>query len=148
MSPLSIAGFATVDLKKDEKAILEISKEKNLPIKFFTSEELSAINTPNPSDIVLDEIGTPSVAEAACILAAGQGSKLLKEKKIYKSTDSSKSTFGAVTIAVSESINQYSPLTGEIHVVGSGPGDISYLTNDARKALSKCSIWILSLIHI
>ena len=136
LSPLSIAGFATVDLKKDEQAILDISKEKNFPIKFFTSEELSAINTPNPSNIVLNEIGTPSVAEAACILAAGQGSKLLKEKKIYKSTDSSKSTFGAVTIAVSESINQYSPLTGEIHVVGSGPGDISYLTNDARKALS------------
>ncbi|MDC3203525.1 precorrin-3B C(17)-methyltransferase [Prochlorococcus sp. AH-716-B04] len=142
LSPLSIAGFATVDLKNDEKAILEISKEKNLPIKFFTSEELSAINTPNPSNIVLNEIGTPSVAEAACILAAGQGSKLLKEKKIYKSTDSSKSTFGAVTIAVSESKNQYSPLTGEIHIIGSGPGDISYLTNDARKALSKCSIWI------
>ena len=142
LSPLSIAGFATVDLKKDEKAILEISKEKNLPIKFFTSEELSAINTPNPSNVVLNEIGTPSVAEAACILAAGKGSKLLKEKKIFKSIDSSKSTFGAVTIAVSESKNQYSPLTGEIHVVGSGPGDISYLTYDARKALSKCSIWI------
>ena len=61
-------------------------------------------------------------------LAAGQGSKLLKEKKIFKSVDSSKSTFGAVTIAASESKNQYSPLTGEIHVVGSGPGDISYLT--------------------
>ena len=142
LSPLSIAGFATVDLKKDEKAILEISKEKNLPIKFFTSEELSSINTPNPSNVVLNEIGTPSVAEAACMIAAGQGSKLLKEKKIFKSIDSSKNTFGAVTIAVSESKNQYSPLTGEIHVVGSGPGDISYLTNDARKALSKCSIWI------
>ncbi len=142
LSPLSIAGFATVDLKKDEKAILEISKEKNLPIKFFTSEELSSINTPNPSNVVLNEIGTPSVAEAACMIAAGQGSKLLKEKKIFKSIDSSKSTSGAVTIAVSESKNQYSPLTGEIHVVGSGPGDISYLTNDARKALSKCSIWI------
>ncbi len=142
LSPLSIAGFATIDLKKDEKAILEISKEKNLPIKFFTSEELSSINTPNPSNVVLNEIGTPSVAEAACMIAAGQGSKLLKEKKVFKSIDSSKSTFGAVTIAVSESKNQYSPLTGEIHVIGSGPGDISYLTNDARKALSKCSIWI------
>jgi cobalt-precorrin 5A hydrolase/precorrin-3B C17-methyltransferase len=54
------------------------------------------------------------------MIAAGQGSKLLKEKKIFKSIDSSKSTFGAVTIAVSESKNQYSPLTGEIHVVGSG----------------------------
>lgn len=142
LSPLSIAGFATVDLKKDEKAFLEISKEKNLPIKFFTSLELSKINTPNPSNVVLNEIGTPSVAEAACIMAAGEGSKLLKEKKIFKSKESSKIKSGAVTIAIAESKNQYSPLTGEIHVIGSGPGDISYLTNDARKALSKCSIWI------
>ena len=142
LSPLSIAGFATVDLKKDEKAFLEISKEKNLPIKFFTSVELSKINTPNPSNVVLNEIGTPSVAEAACIMAAGEGSKLLKEKKIFKRTDSSKIVFGAVTIAIAQSKNQYSPFNGEIHVVGSGPGDISYLTNDARKALSKCSIWI------
>ncbi len=142
LSPLSIAGFASIDLKKDEKAILKISKENNWPIKFFTSTELSKINTPNPSNIVLNEIGTPSVAEAACIMAAGEGAKLLKEKKIFKSLNSSKSTSGAVTIAVAQSKNQYSPSTGEIHVIGSGPGDISYLTNDARKALSKCSIWI------
>ena len=142
LSPLSIAGFATIDLKKDEQAIINISNENNWPVKFFTSEELSKINTPNPSNIVLTEIGTPSVAEAACILAAGEGSKLLKEKRIFKSLDSLKTRSGAVTIAVAESKNQYSPSTGEIHVIGSGPGDISYLTNDARKALSKCSIWI------
>jgi len=142
LSPLSIAGFASIDLKKDEQAILKMSKRKNLPIKFFTSLELAKINTPNPSNVVLNEIGTPSVAEAACILAAGEGAKLLQEKKIFKSIDSSRSTFGAVTIAAAQSKNQYSPLTGEIHIVGSGPGDISYLTNDARKALSKCSIWI------
>ena len=142
LSPLSIAGFATVDLKKDEQAILEISKEKNLPIKFYTSEELSKIKVPNPSNTVLNEIGTASVAEAACILAAGVGSNLLKGKKIFKSIDSSKSISGAVTIAIAQSKKQYSPFTGEIHIIGSGPGDISYLTNDARKALSKCSIWI------
>ncbi len=142
LSPLSIAGFASVDLKKNEQSILKISKENNWPIKFFTPEELSTINVPNPSNIVLNEIGTPSVAEAACILAAGEGSKLLKEKKIFKSIDTLKTGPGAVTIAVAESKNQYSPSTGEVHVIGSGPGDISYLTNDARKALSKCSIWI------
>ncbi len=142
LSPLSIAGLASVDLKKDEQGIIKISKENNWPVKFFTTEELSKINTPNPSSIVLKEIGTPSVAEAACILAAGKGSKLLKEKKIFKSVNSSKSTNGALTIAVAQSKNQYSPFKGEIHIVGSGPGDISYLTNDARKALSKCSIWI------
>ena len=142
LSSLSIAGFATVDLKKDEKAILEISKENNLPVRFFKPDELSKIKIPNPSKIVLNEIGTPSVAEAACLLAAGKNSKLLKEKKVFKNPNSNKKLSGAVTIAVALSQNQYSPSLGEIHIVGSGPGDISYLTNDARKALSKCSVWI------
>ena len=36
LSQQSIAGFATIDIKKDEKGILELAKEKNLPIKFFS----------------------------------------------------------------------------------------------------------------
>jgi len=67
----SIAGLATVDIKKDEKGILEIAREKNLPIKFFSKEDLSKIIVPNPSNVVQKEIGTPSVAEASCLLAAG-----------------------------------------------------------------------------
>ena len=142
LSRLSIAGIATVDLKKNEKAINEIAKENKFPIKFFTKEDLCRIDVPNPSNIVLDEIGAPSVAEAACILAAGKDSKLLREKNIFKSMDSSKNITGAVTIAVAESKSQYFPTNGEIHVIGSGPGDISFLTNNARQALSKCSVWI------
>ena len=141
-SELSIAGFASVNLKKDEQAILEITKETDLPIRFFSAEELSKINVPNPSNQVLSEIGTPSVAEAACLLAAGEGSKLLKEKKIFKTTDFSSSDYGAVTIAIAEAKHQYFPANGEIHIIGSGPGDISLLTNNARKALAKCSVWI------
>jgi len=70
LSQQSIAGFATIDIKKDEKGILELSKEKNLPIKFFSKEDLSKIIVPNPSNVVQKEIGTPSVAEASCLLAA------------------------------------------------------------------------------
>ena len=142
ISRLSIAGFATIDLKKNEKAIIEIAEENQYPIKFFSKEDLSKINVPNPSSVVSNEIGTPSVAEAACILAAGEDSKLLKEKNIFKSMDSSKNITGAVTIALAESKNQYFPSNGEIHIIGSGPGDVSFLTQDARKALAKCSVWI------
>ena len=136
LSQQSIAGFATIDIKKDEKGILELSEEKNLPIKFFSKEDLSKIIVPNPSNVVQKEIGTPSVAEASCLLAAGEESKLLKEKRIFKNQS------GAVTIAVAESKNQYNPTHGEIHIIGSGPGDISFLTNNARKALSRCTVWI------
>ncbi len=138
----SIAGFATIDIKKDEKGILELAEENNLPIKFFNKEDLSKIIVPNPSTVVQKEIGTPSVAEASCLLAAGKDSKLIKEKKIFKNKKSQKITSGAVTIAVAESKNQYRPNNGEIHIIGSGPGDISFLTNNSRKALSRCTVWI------
>ncbi len=136
LSQQSIAGFATIDIKKDEKGILELSEEKNLPIKFFSKEDLSTIIVPNPSNVVQKEIGTPSVAEASCLLAAGEESKLLEEKRIFKNQS------GAVTIAVAESKNQYNPTHGEIHIIGSGPGDISFLTSNAKKALSRCTVWI------
>ncbi len=136
ISQQSIAGFATIDIKKDEKGILELAEEKNLPINFFSKEDLSTIIVPNPSNVVQKEIGTPSVAEASCLLAAGEESKLLEEKRIFKNQS------GAVTLAVAESKNQYNPTHGEIHIIGSGPGDISFLTNDARKALSRCTVWI------
>ena len=136
LSQKSIAGFATIDIKNNEKGILELVKEKNLPIKFFSKKDLSKIIVPNPSNIVKKEIGIHSVAEASCLLAAGEESKLLKEKKIFKNQS------GAVTIAIAESKNQYNPTHGEIHIIGSGPGDISFLTSNTKKALSRCSVWI------
>ncbi len=142
LSQQSIAGFATIDIKKNEAGILELAKEKNLPIKYFSKEDLSKIIVPNPSNVVQNEIGTPSVAEASCLLAAGEESKLLEEKRIFKNKNFPSSKSGAVTIAVAESKNQYNPTDGEIHVIGSGPGDISYLTNNARKALARCTVWI------
>jgi len=107
-----------------------------LPLKFFSKEDLSKIIVPNPSNVVKNEIGTPSVAEASCLLAAGEESKLLAEKKIFKDQS------GAVTIAIAESKNQNNPTNGEIHIIGSGPGDISFITNNARKAHSRCTVWI------
>ena len=74
-----------------------------------------------------------TLVEASCLLAAGKESKLLEEKKIFKGKDFPKIKSGAVTIAVAESKNQYYPTNGEIHIIGSGPGDISFITNDAKK---------------
>ncbi len=142
ISHYSIAGFATIDIKKNEKGILELAEENNLPVKFFTKEDLSKIIVPNPSTVVKKEIGTSSVAEASCLLAAGEKSRLLKEKRIFKDKDFMISKNGAVTIAIAEAKNQYNPADGEIHIIGSGPGDISFITNDSRKALARCTVWI------
>ena len=142
LSPLSIAGFATVEIKRDEEALLKISKEKDWPIKFYCPQELLKIPVPNPSEIVFNEIGTPSVAEAACLIAAGEGAELKVEKNIFRIKENLNNKTGSVTFSIAESKRQYAPSKGEIHIVGSGPGDIRYLTNDARKALSECPVWI------
>ena len=142
LSSKSIAGFATIDIKKDETALLEVAKDNNRPIKFFGIDKLSKINVPNPSQLVKQEIGTPSVAEAACLLAAGENSILLVEKNIFKNATDLDKRSGAVTIAIAKSSRQFAPSKGEIHIIGSGPGNLSYLTNDARQALSACPVWI------
>ncbi len=142
LSCLSIAGIATIDLKKDEKALVEISRAKNWPIKFFSSDELLKVDVPNPSKIVFDEIGSFSVSEASSILACDDGGQLLIEKNIFKHKDSYGKNIGAVTLAIAESRKQFAPQKGIVHVIGSGPGDLSFLTFESKAALSDCSVWI------
>ena len=142
ISLLSIAGIATVDLKKDEQAILDIARDNQWPIKFLTAKQLSKENVPNPSQAVFDEIGSYSVAEASCLIAAGKDAKLLVEKHIVTNKKFSGDRAGAVTLAIAQSKNQFAPSRGHIHVIGSGPGNLSFLTIDAKVALSECPVWI------
>ena len=69
LSVLSIARFATIDLKKDEEGILETARFFNRPLEIFTREELSKTESPNPSEVVRSHVGTPGVSEPAALLA-------------------------------------------------------------------------------
>lgn len=68
LSEDQIAGIATVDRKSDEPGLITYCEARQLPLLLFSIEQLAAIAVPNPS---VDRIGTPSVAEAAAILASG-----------------------------------------------------------------------------
>ncbi len=61
-----IAGFATIENKA---ALIEFCRSRNLPLKTFSAEVLQNVIVPHPSQVVKDKVGTPSVAEAAAILA-------------------------------------------------------------------------------
>jgi cobalt-precorrin 5A hydrolase len=65
----AIAGIATIDTKASEVGLLEFSRERNLSLKFFTSDMLRSVDVPNPSQIVMQAIGVNSVAEAAALCA-------------------------------------------------------------------------------
>ncbi len=135
----SIAGLATIDIKSDEMALKAFQDSHKTPIRFYKSKELLEVHVPTPSKVVLSEVGTPSVAEAAALLASGENGKLRFSKHVYKSKANEK---GAVTVAIAESVLPFCPERGELHLVGSGPGDLGYLTHDSRFALSRSVIWI------
>jgi cobalt-precorrin 5A hydrolase/precorrin-3B C17-methyltransferase len=125
----AIAGLATIDLKADEVGILELCRQRNLPLKTFSSESLSLVKVPTPSNIVRQEVGTPSVAEAAAILASE--SDLLVNKQIFKQEGEP----GAVTVAIGRAKVEYTGRTGKLYLVGIGPGSIAQITPAAKTAI-------------
>ena len=135
----AVAGLASIELKNNEPALLALAKKIGRPLRFYNPETLAQVSVPNPSQAVFEAVGTPSVAEAAALLGAEKGGRLLKKKKIYFPLQGEE---GAVTIAISESKSPFAPKTGELHLVGSGPGELAYLTNDARFALARAVVWI------
>ena len=139
LSLLSISGIATIDKKDDEIGLLELSKKNEWPIYFYSSLELSKVNVPNPSNVVMKEMGTVSVAEAAAILRGAEGGNLIQEKQIYYPNEDE---FGGVTIALVELEKAFAPHKGELHLVGSGPGELELLTSDSRRALTRCVAWL------
>lgn len=83
--PISrVSELTTIDLKQDETGLRQAARQLNLPIRFYTSEVLSAVeDIPNPSSVVEECVGTPGVAEAAAMKASGN-TTLLMEKKVLR----------------------------------------------------------------
>lgn len=92
LMPESLAGAASIDVKNDEEGLLTAAAQLGLAIRFYTSDELAAVEGCTASGFVQDTVGCPSVCEAAVMLAAGctDNSKLLLGKTVV----------GRVTIAL------------------------------------------------
>ncbi len=138
LAPASLAAIASLDLKSDEAAIHAAAKHFNVPARFFTAEDL-AKETPrlkNPSEIVAKEVGTPGVAEAAALAAAGPDSELIVEK-----TRSLRATC-AIARAPVPLLNIPGNPRGTLHVVGIGPGTPQWRAPAAAAALSASTDWV------
>ncbi|MDU1096373.1 MAG: cobalamin biosynthesis protein, partial [Clostridioides difficile] len=79
----AINTVGSIELKKDEKAIIELSKILKVPFKTFSVDEISKVdNLFDKSDFVKKNVGVYSVAEpVAYLLSKGN---LLVEKHKYK----------------------------------------------------------------
>lgn len=94
-----IASFASINAKSDELALLALAQTYALPWHFYTPAELAVVVVPNPSATVQRYMGTPSVSEAAALLAAGSNAKdLLVEKHKYRGADDKNATISIARI--------------------------------------------------
>jgi cobalt-precorrin 5A hydrolase len=66
-----VQAVASIDLKADEIGLAEVASANGWLIRFYAAAELALVAVPNPSETVRKYTGTPSVSEAAALLAAG-----------------------------------------------------------------------------
>lgn len=81
VAPADVLVLASVDVKRDEEAVLHLAAARGWSLRFFAPHALGAVAVPTPSRVVARHVGTPSVAEAAALLAAGAGSELVLAKQ-------------------------------------------------------------------
>ena len=93
-----VGAVASIDLKADEPALAELAAAHCWTIRFYAAARLAAVAVPNPSETVRKYTGTPSVAEAAALLAAGSPGaaappdRLLIEKHKLRGADGRNAT--------------------------------------------------------
>ena len=83
VSPLSIAGVATIDKKKDEPGLLAYCEAINCELKYYTAEELNSVEytgMSKASEYVFKHVGAYGVAEPAALVCAGKGAELIVNK--------------------------------------------------------------------
>ena len=66
-----VAAVGSITLKADEAGLLQVALAAGWTLQFYPPAVLAAVTVPNPSETVRKYTGTPSVSEAAALLAAG-----------------------------------------------------------------------------
>lgn len=80
LSPLAVAGAATIHIKKDEPGLRAFCKERGWPLRSFAPEELAAQpGRFTPSAFVRETTGVDNVCERAAVAASGGGGLLVKK---------------------------------------------------------------------
>ena len=124
LSRASVAEVATIDRRAADPAVVALG----LPVRAFAAADLAAVAVPSPSAVVAAAVGTPSVAEAAALLAAGPGAEVVVTKQAS----------AHATVAVAR---RKGP-RGRLSIVGLGPGHARFRTPEAEAAVRHAQVVI------
>ena len=120
----SVGLVATIDRRRAHRSVTSLG----LPVRSFSADELAPVSVPRPSPVVAAAVGTPSVAEAAALLAAGDGADLVVPKQ----------RAATATVAIAR---RRAP-QGALSVVGLGPGSPAHRTPAAASAVRSAEVVI------
>ncbi|ARD48118.1 cobalamin biosynthesis protein CbiG [Sporosarcina sp. P37] len=81
LSKKSVKAVATIDLKKDEAGLLELTAKHNWPFVTYTPEQLNEMPLLNPSETVFKYTGAYGVSEPAALRCANARELVLEKKK-------------------------------------------------------------------
>lgn len=133
LSPLSLTTISTIALKKDEPLLKALQdKWPQAKVCIYSSEELSGMEIPNPSQKVYEVTGVYGVAESTAYKSSSCG-KWLVEKQKGELTPGSHFTF-AVTLEAD------AVRGGHIEIVGAGPGDPELISVRGKQMLEKADL--------
>jgi cobalt-precorrin 5A hydrolase / precorrin-3B C17-methyltransferase len=138
LSPSSVRTVATVDLKQDEPGLLAAVADRGWSLVTFPATALAEVNVPNPSETVRAAVGTPSVAEAAALLAASAPNPTGPNPSGPTAPATlivPKQTSPHATAAVARRAPR-----GRLAIVGIGPGARDLLTPRAAAELRRARI--------
>ena len=97
VSRADVMAVASIDLKADEAGLLALAEKQGWTIIFYPASRLAEVPVPNPSETVRKYTGTPSVCEAAALLAArATGPCFLVEKLKSRGQDGRHATVSVV----------------------------------------------------
>jgi len=136
----AIENFGSIDIKAEQSAYLDWSKNNNIPFKTFTSEEIETVKVPNPSPMVQEKIGVDGVSESTAMLLSGNNSLLVEKQKIILDNNE-KFTFAVALSANAERKSR-------VAIIGAGPGDEELITVKGKQYLENadCVLYAGSLI--
>ena len=80
--PEALCGIASIDLKKDEPALHILAETWQLPLTFYTADQLNRLpGTFTESGFVRSVTGVDCVCERSAVCLAGAGAKLILKKQ-------------------------------------------------------------------
>lgn len=76
----SIHGIGTIDLKKDEKGLIDFGLKYKVPIIFYSSDELNKVSGVYTSSVFVKSVtGVDNVCERAAVLSSSNGNLIINK---------------------------------------------------------------------